>query len=59
MMNFMYGEHKKESGSVVCPDDSCRIDPEKLRAAQARFWEPRDYPGSESHPRRNGGNNFQ
>ena len=37
MMNFMYGEHKKESGSVVCPDDSCRIDPEKLRAAQARF----------------------
>ena len=33
----MYGDRNKESGGAVCPDESCRIDPEKLRAAQARF----------------------
>jgi hypothetical protein len=33
----MYGDRNKESAGVVCLDDSCRIDPEKLRAAQARF----------------------
>lgn len=36
-MNSMYGDHNKGSGGVVCPDDSCRIDQEKLRAAQDRF----------------------
>lgn len=33
----MYGLGDKEFSGVVCPDDSCRIDQEKLRAAQARF----------------------
>jgi len=36
-MDSMYSDSNKKSGSIVCPDDSCRIDPDKLRAAQARF----------------------
>ena len=36
-MNSMYGDRNKEFGGADCPDESCRIDPEKLRAAQARF----------------------
>ncbi|MEA1928709.1 MAG: hypothetical protein U9N73_10920 [Candidatus Auribacterota bacterium] len=33
----MYVDRNKDSGGVACSDDSCRIDQEKLRDAQARF----------------------
>ena len=36
-MDSIYHKSNKKSGGMVCSDDSCRIDQEKLAAAQARF----------------------
>ena len=36
-METLYYNSNKKCGPIVCPDDSCRIDPDKLREAQARF----------------------
>lgn len=33
----MSGKRNKDSSGTVCPTESCRIDPDKLRSAQSRF----------------------
>jgi len=36
-MDSIFYNSNKKSGSIACQDDSCRIDQDKLREAQARF----------------------